>query len=135
MKTLTVDAIIENVRTVTAFVDEQLEAIDCPIKAQMQIDVAIDEMFSNIAYYAYEPEIGEATIQLEVLEEPRAVKLTFIDNGKPYDPLKSEDPNTELSAEERKIGGWGIYMVKNIMDEVFYEYTEGQNKLSIVKYI
>jgi len=135
MKALTIAATIDNLETVTAFVDEQLEAFDCPMKAQMQIDIAIDELFSNIAYYAYAPDMGDATIQVELLEEPRSVKLTFIDSGIPYDPLKKEDPNTRLSVEEREIGGLGIFMVKKTMDDMSYEYKDGRNRLSIVKHI
>ena len=133
MKELIIDATVENIKKVTEFVDEQLEMLNCPMKAQMQIDVAIDELFSNIAYYAYHPEVGEATVRVEVTEEPLAVIITFIDNGAPYDPLTSADPDISLSAEERQIGGLGIYMVKKSMDEISYEYQKGQNILKIKK--
>ena len=133
MKELTVVATVENIETVTDFANEQLEALDCPMKAQMQIDIAIDELFGNIAHYAYNPEVGSATVRVEVIEEPLAVVITFIDNGVPYDPLAKEDPDTTLSAEERKIGGLGIYMVKKSMDDVTYEYKDGQNILAIKK--
>ena len=135
MKELTINATVENIPEVTAFVDEQLEAFDCPMKAQMQIDIAIDELFSNIAYYAYNPDIGPATVRVEVVEDPMAVVITFIDKGVPYDPLAREDPDTTLSAEERDLGGLGIYMVKKSMDEVTYEYKDGQNILKIKKNI
>ena len=135
MKELTVAATVENIETVTNFVNEQLEALDCPMKAQMQIDIAIDELFSNIAHYAYNPEVGDATVRVEVIEDPLAVVITFIDNGVPYDPLAKEDPDTTLSAEERKIGGLGIYMVKKSMDDIIYEYKDGQNILKIKKYL
>ena len=133
MKELTINATIDNISAVTGFVDEQLEALDCPMKAQMQIDIAIDELFSNIAYYAYNPDIGPATVRVEVQQEPLAVVISFIDNGVPYDPLAREDPDTTLSAEERDIGGLGIYMVKKSMDDVSYEYKNGQNILTIKK--
>ena len=133
MKEITVAATVENIETVTDFVNEQLEALACPRKTQMQLDVAIDELFSNIAYYAYKPEIGEATVRVEVTEEPLAVIITFIDNGVPYDPLAKEDPDITLSAEEREIGGLGIYMVKKTMDDITYEYKDGQNILKIKK--
>ena len=133
MKELTVAATVENIETVTDFVNEQLEAFDCPMKAQMQIDIAIDELFGNIAHYAYNPEIGKATVRVEVTEDPLAVVITFIDNGVPYDPLAKADPNTTLSAEEREIGGLGIFMVKKTMDEIAYEYKDGQNILAIKK--
>ena len=135
MKELTINATVENIPAVTAFVDEQLEAFDCPMKAQMQIDIAIDELFSNIAYYAYNPDVGPATVRVEVVEDPMAVVITFIDKGVPYDPLAREDPDTTLSAEERDLGGLGIYMVKKSMDEVTYEYKDGQKILKIKKNI
>ena len=133
MKELTIAATIENIGTVTDFVNEQLESLDCPMKAQMQIAIAIDELFGNIAHYAYNPEIGKATVRVEVIEDPLAVTITFIDNGVPYDPLAKADPDTTLSAEEREIGGLGIYMVKKSMDEITYEYKDGQNILAIKK--
>lgn len=133
MKELTIDATIENVAAVTAFVDEQLERRDCPAKTQMQVDIAIDELFGNIANYAYNPEIGTATVRVEVMDNPLAVVITFIDNGVPYDPLAKADPDITLSAEEREIGGLGIYMVKKTMDDISYEYKDGQNILRIKK--
>ena len=133
MKELTIEAKIENIEAVTDFVNEQLEALDCPMKAQMQIAIAIDELFGNIAHYAYNPEIGKATIRVEVIEDPLAVTITFIDNGVPYDPLAKADPDTTLSAEEREIGGLGVYMVKKSMDDIIYEYKDGQNILKIKK--
>ena len=133
MKELNIVATVENIETVTDFVNEQLEALDCPMKAQMQIDIAIDELFGNIAHYAYNPEIGEATVRVEVIEDPLAVVITFIDKGVPYDPLAKADPNTTLSVEEREIGGLGIFMVKKTMDEITYEYKDGQNILAIKK--
>ena len=133
MKEITIAATVENIDVVTDFVNEQLESCDCPIKAQMQIDIAIDELFSNIAHYAYNPETGDATVRVEVVEDPMAVVITFIDKGIPYDPLKKADPNTALSAEEREIGGLGIFMVKKTMDDITYEYKDGRNILKIKK--
>ena len=133
MKELTIAATVENIDTVTDFVNEQLESCDCPMKAQMQIDIAIDELFGNIAHYAYNPETGDATVRVEVVEDPIAVVITFIDKGIPYDPLKKADPDTALSAEEREIGGLGIFMVKKTMDDITYEYKDGQNILKIKK--
>lgn len=135
MKELTIAATIENIETVTDFVNKQLESLDCPLKAQMQIDVAIDELFGNIAHYAYHPEIGSVTVRVEFTENPLAVVITLIDNGVPYNPLAKEDPDVTLSAEERGIGGLGIYIVKKTMDEMTYEYKDGQNILSVKKKI
>lgn len=133
MKELTLAATVENIGAVTDFVNEQLEALDCPIKARMQINIAIDELFGNIAHYAYHPKIGDATVRVEVIQEPLSVVITFIDQGVPFDPLKNEDPDTGLSAEERDIGGLGIFMVKKSMDEISYVYKDGKNILSIRK--
>jgi len=133
MKELTLMATVENIAVVTDFVNEQLEAVDCPPKVQIQIDIAIDEIFGNIAHYAYRPQAGEATVRVEILGDPGAAVLTFMDRGIPYDPLKNQDPNTGLPAEERDIGGLGIFMVKKTMDEMRYEYKDGQNILTIRK--
>ena len=133
MKELTINAVIENIEQVTSFVDEQLEALECPVKAQMQIDIAIDDLFRNIAHSAYHPGVGPATVRVEVTREPLAVVITFIDHGVQYDPLDKKDPDIALSAEEREIGGLGIYMVKKSMDDISYEYKNGQNILRIKK--
>lgn len=135
MKELTLDATIENVTAVTSFVDEQLERLGCPPESQAQIDIAIDELFSNIAYYAYNPKTGPATVRVEVLEEPLSVEITFIDSGVAYNPLAKDDPDLSLSADEREIGGLGIFIVKNSMDDVAYEYKDGKNILRIRKNI
>ena len=133
MKELTIEAKIENLDEVLSFVDEQLEVHDCLPKIQMQLDVAVEEIFVNIAHYAYKPETGSATIRVEFVEEPSAVIITFIDGGKPYDPLARKDPDITLSAEERQIGGLGIYLVKKTMDDVIYNYKDGKNILTIKK--
>ena len=113
MEELTLQATVENLDRVLAFVEEKLESKQCSMKILMQVQVAVEEIYVNIAHYAYESEIGMATIRVEVGGEPLQVKITFIDNGTPYDPLKKEDPDTTLSAEDRQIGGLGIFMVKN----------------------
>jgi len=135
MKEMTLAATVENIEVVTDFVNEQLEAVSCPTKARMQIGIAIDELFGNIAHYAYGPQAGEATVRVELVQEQRSVVITFMDSGVPYDPLSSADPDTSLSAQERSIGGLGIFMVKKIMDEITYRYEGGQNVLTIRKKI
>ena len=133
MKEITVEAAIENVPAVTDFVNEQLEELGCPMKAQVQIDVAIDELFSNIAYYAYGGGSGSATVQVEAEQEPLAAVIRFLDSGTPYDPLAAEDPDVTLALDERKAGGLGVYIVKKSMDAVQYEYRGGKNILTIKK--
>ena len=129
MKEITLEASVENIAAVTEFADGVLEGLGCPAKARAQLDVAIDELFSNIARYAYAPGTGSVTVRVEALEGPRAVELTFIDSGVPYDPLAREDPNTGLPLEEREAGGLGVFIVKKTMDAMSYEYANGQNIL------
>jgi len=132
---LTLEASVEALPQVTAFLEERLEAADCPMKAQMQLSIAAEEIFVNIAHYAYAPGTGEATVRLELGGEPPAARVTFIDRGVPFDPLKKTDPDITLAAEDRQIGGLGIYMTKKTMDDVRYEYRDGQNILTLVKNI
>ena len=133
MKEITVDAMIENMDTVTAFVDDFLDEIACPMKSKIQINIVIDEIFGNICHYAYKDSVGAVTVSVESGNTPKAVFLTFIDNGVPYNPLETEDPDITLSSEERKIGGLGIYLVKKNMDEMKYEYVNQQNRLWMEK--
>ena len=133
MKEITVDATIENMNTVTAFVDDFLDQIACPMKSRIQINIVIDEIFGNICHYAYKDSIGAVTVRVESGNTPKAVFLTFTDNGIPYNPLETEDPDITLSSEERKIGGLGIYLVKKNMDEMKYEYVNQQNRLWMEK--
>lgn len=133
MNEITLIASKENISKVTEFVETKLEEYDCSVKALMQINIAIDELFGNIANYAYNPGVGEATVRVEVETEPLSVIITFMDDGIPYDPLQKEDPNVLLSAEEREIGGLGIFLVKKSMDEITYEYKDGKNILKIRK--
>ena len=133
MKELKIKASIENLEQVIAFVDEELEKNDCSMKTQIQIDVAVEEIFVNIASYAYQPGEGDATIIVDVEQDPTRVEITFIDTGIEYDPMKKEDPDITLSAEERQIGGLGIFMVKKSMDDMIYNYNDGKNILKIIK--
>ena len=133
LKQLDVQAIDKNLPQVLAFIDEQLDAADCPKKIKIQIDLAVEEIFVNIAHYAYDPDIGTATVRVDVLGDPPSVDITFIDNGIPYDPLAKQDPNVKLPAKDRKIGGLGIFMVKKNMDDVKYEYIDGHNILTMKK--
>ena len=134
-KELSVPAEVERLPELLSFLEQQLEEADCPMKTQMQISVAAEEVFVNIANYAYAPGKGIATVRMTISRDPAAATITFIDRGTPFDPLKKEDPDVTLSAEERAIGGLGIYMTKKAMDEVRYEYRNGQNRLTLVKYL
>jgi uncharacterized protein (TIGR02172 family) len=128
---LEIEAETENLTQVQTFVDERLEAAACPFKAQMEIDLAVEEIFVNIATYAYAPNRGKAVVKVEVSQDPVSVTITFLDHGIPYDPLSKEDPDVSLPAEEREIGGLGIFLTKQVMDQVAYEYRDGQNILTL----
>ena len=132
MEKLTVDATKENLLKVNEFVEANLEKIECPMKAMMQISVAVEEIYINIASYAYGDAIGQAEILLDT-DTAGQVSITFMDSGTPYDPLAKEDPDITLSAEERGIGGLGIYMVKKSMDDVQYKHEDGKNILTLIK--
>ena len=133
MEKITVKAATENLDIINEMIDRVLDENGCPDKARMQIDVAVEEIFVNIASYAYPTGNGTATVSIEILDDPQRAEITFIDSGIPYDPLKKPDPDITLSVEERQIGGLGIYMVKKSMDDVSYSYSEGQNHFTIVK--
>ena len=135
VKELTLEAKVANLQQVLDFVDENLKSMRCPMKILMQIDVAVEEIYVNVASYAYAPNTGSVTIQMELQEHPRTVVITFIDSGIPYNPLAKADPDVTLSAEERAIGGLGIYMVKKSMDKMEYEYMDQQNVLKMYKNI
>ena len=131
MKEISLPAKIENIEAFTTFIDKQLELLDCSPKVQMQIDVAIDEIASNIAYYAYPNGDGDMTIS--IAEENGNLKIVFQDFGIPYNPLESSPPDLSLSAEDRPIGGLGIHIVKKMMDSISYRYENGQNILTLYK--
>ena len=112
----------KELHNVIAFIEEELEAHEVSMKNIMAITVAVEEIFVNIAHYAYEgKEPGEAVVSIDFPDD--IVEITFEDNGMEFDPLAKTDPDIELSAEERSIGGLGIYMVKKSMDECLYEHN------------
>ena len=135
MKELDILAERNNLPRVLGFVDGELEALDCGIRVITQIDVAVEEIFVNISSYAYDPDVGPACIRVEILDDPISVVISFIDNGVPYDPLAKPDPDLKIPVRHRKKGGLGIFMVKKTMDDVSYEYKNGQNILTIRKNI
>ena len=131
---LTMKAEYGRLDEVMGFVDGLLEKYGCPEYVQLQIDLAVEELYLNIASYAYYPDTGSATIRVEYRKRPvRNVTITFIDSGSPYDPLAKEDPDLDAEVEDRKVGGLGIFMVRSCMDDIKYEYKNGQNRLTIRK--
>lgn len=132
---LIVDAKVENLPLVNEFVEKVMAPLEPSMKVQMQIDLVVEEIFVNIANYAYGEGQGKAILQVQVTDSPPAVELVFMDEGMPYNPLDREEPDPEQSLEERKIGGWGIFLVKKNVDEVTYAFSEGKNILTLRKKI
>jgi len=130
MKELSIDAKTENLDTVLKFIADELETAS--MQLQTQIAIAVEEVFVNIANYAYRPDVGSAVIRIAISDE---IVIEFEDNGKPYNPLERIDPDITLRAEEREIGGLGIFMVKKIMDAVEYKNEDNKNHLIIRKAI
>lgn len=130
MKELVIEATLDRLDEVLAFVGEELENGGCDVKTQTQIGIAVEEIFVNIAHYAYNPDVGGAVIRISAGDE---VTIVFEDKGTPYNPLEKRDPDITKPAEEREIGGLGIFMVKKIMDNVTYRNEDGKNILSISK--
>ncbi|MBR0277875.1 MAG: ATP-binding protein [Clostridia bacterium] len=127
----------ENLDTVIDFVNEQLDKEKCSSEIKTKFDIAVEEIFINIAHYAYaDDSTGFAVIQMSVEKEPLAIEVTFIDWGTPYNPLERPNPDvTAIPLEKRRNGGMGIYIVKRSMDDVKYQYSDGKNTLTIRKVI
>ncbi len=130
---LHIAALLDNLDEVLSFVTNRLEEADCSIKQQMQIQIAVEEIFVNIAHYAYNSNPGDAFITVCIEDDPKTVEIEFKDKGMPFDPTANPDPDVTLTAEQRKIGGLGIFMVKKSMDSVKYRREDGCNILTIRK--
>ena len=124
----------EELNELLALIEENLEAAGCPMKSQTTVLVSFEEIFVNVASYAFpDDENGEAEFIFDIDDEARKASLTLKDDGIPFDPFSQAAPDLSLSAEERRIGGLGIFMVKKMMDEVSYQYSGGLNITTIVK--
>lgn len=132
-KRIRVPALVESVNTITEFAETEMEIHECPMKVIIQMNIAIDEIVSNVVNYAYEDGDGDVSISIGFTDSPRSVRMTFRDKGIPYNPLEKADPDTTLSVEERDIGGLGIFIVKKNMDSMEYRYEDGENVLTISK--
>lgn len=134
MQEITVRAELNQLDPVISFVETQLEEQHCSTQIRLQIEVCIEEMFVNVANYAYGESEGTATLRMEVQENGMFV-LELIDSGMPFNPLIHEDPDIHLDADEREIGGLGILMVRKTMDVVEYRYENKENHLVMKKAI
>lgn len=135
MEEITLDAAKANLNEAIAFIDGQLDKTGCPAKSRMHIELAAEEIFVNIAEYAYAPGSGTVTIVLDTANNGTEVVITFSDSGIPYDPLAKKDPDLTLSSNDREVGGLGIFLIRKYMDDIRYEYKDGRNHLTITKKI
>ena len=133
MNPLKIAAKTENLEIVNDFLAEK--RIGCPMKLLMQTQLAVEEIFVNIAHYAYKDKTGEVNVLCELDKEKNLFTIIFDDTGIPFDPLKRDDPDVTATAEERNIGGLGIFLTKKLMDEVHYENKDGKNILTLIKKI
>ena len=134
MASLSFPAKLNSIKPATEFLNKILEEAGCSQRDQNRLNIALDELMSNVARYAYAPGTeGDIKLSVDVKEDPKRVVLTLTDNGIPYDPLKKEDPDVTLSAEERDIGGLGIFIVKKFMDGITYNHINNQNIVTITK--
>ncbi len=131
MSKLEIDAKTENLDRVNDFIADNL--MGCPMKLLMQIDLVVEEVFVNIAHYAYKDAVGKAWITCGLDKENNLLTIIFEDEGVQFDPLAKDDPDITASAEEREIGGLGIFLTKKLMDDVSYERKDGKNILTLVK--
>ncbi len=133
MKELSIEADVENLSAVMDFMNNTLSETNCSMKTLMQLELVVEEIFVNIANYAYGKGKGLAVLRIELEEDPPAAIFTFLDSGLPYNPLEHEDPDVTQKLEDRPIGGLGIFLVKKNVDDIRYEYQDGQNTLCFRK--
>lgn len=133
MAIYTCRAVSEDLDSLIVFIEKNLDEMDCPVKNRIQIDVAADEIFANVVNYAYQKE-GDVSVEILPALQRKGAKIVFRDTGVPFNPLTVPIPDLTPSADDRKIGGLGIFMVRQSMDKVEYEHTDGQNCFTITKY-
>ena len=136
MKEIQLDAETDNLKPLFEFVTSELSEYGCSSKDIRMVKLCVEEVFVNIANYAYRPETGEVIVELDIPQNSQnaiRVIISFIDRGRPFNPLEESPPDIEAELEDRSIGGLGIFLVKKKMDDVSYEYKDGQNILTITK--
>ena len=132
-KELVLEATVENLSVVNAFIDELLASVEYSLKKRFQLDLVVEEIFVNIANYAYGEGTGQAVLRFSLQQDPPKMKIVFMDEGVAYDPLAKDEPDVTLPMEERNIGGPGIFLVKKNVEDIQYERKDGKNILTIYK--
>lgn len=134
---LIIKASDKELERVLDFIHQQLPS-DCETDLLYKIDLAAEEIFVNIAHYAYKeksPQEESGSVWLNCCFEDNTLTMIFKDTGIPFNPLAKADPDITLSAKERSIGGLGIYLTKKYMDSIDYKYEDGANILTMKKMI
>lgn len=133
MKEIVLEADIRNIYKLGDFLEDSLSELNVSMAEDMKINLVMEELFVNIANYAYAPDHGWARIQTEVFPDQNAIEITVIDQGVEFNPLSRKDPDVTVSAKERGIGGLGIYMAKTEVDEMKYRRQDDENILWLRK--
>ncbi|MBO6193293.1 MAG: ATP-binding protein [Clostridiales bacterium] len=133
MKEIHVDSKIENIPEVMDFVRAELEALGCSEQVKAQFKMAVDELFGNICLYAYGEGAGPVTVSVGLEGDPPSAAVAFCDSGSPYNPLEADLPDIELDIEDRPVGGLGIFLIREMMDSMSYEYKDGCNVLKLTR--
>lgn len=128
----TFDADDKNLPDVIEYIKSPLKE-ELSLALQNKIELAVEEIFVNIAHYAYEGKNGQVTVTTKIQENPKRLCIEFIDGGIQFNPLEKPDPDISLKAEDREIGGLGIFLTKKFMDKIEYRYENGNNILTIEK--
>ena len=126
------NASIDELDNVLNFIDNEIKDIN-DNKLLTKFNLVVEEIFVNIVSYAYEDKNANNTVTISIKDNDDKTIITFIDSGKHFNPLIKDDPDISLSADERPVGGLGIYLVKKMMDNVEYEYKDNKNILTIEK--
>ena len=126
---------LDQLEVVNGIIARQLEKRACPMPVQMQLDVAVEEMFVNVCHYAYAAlgKPGDCVVSYLCTDDPRAIAIALVDSGAPFDPLTRKDPTKPTSIQEAKIGGLGIFMTKKSVDDISYQRVNGKNFLVFAK--
>lgn len=132
-KELVLEATVENLDVANAFIEEMLAPVECSLQKRFQLDLVVEEIFVNIANYAYGDGTGQVVLRVSLQQDPPKMKLVFMDEGVAYDPLAKDEPDVTLPMEERDIGGLGIFLVKKNVEDIHYERKDGKNILTIYK--
>ena len=135
MAELEIDAVRDNLKTVFEFITDEIRSRTDDRKLIRQIKLCVEEIFLNITSYAYQPDTGSARIVIRIEGDPVPIRVfvSFMDSGHPFDPLSEGQPDLEAELEDRRVGGLGIFLVRNTVDEISYEYSDGQNILTFAK--